>query len=62
MDVRESIKRIRKAIVVAAAGGIVVALGKFGVIAEIDTVETLVTFGITAFITWAVPNSKEYLD
>ena len=62
MGVKESLGRIRKAIAVAAAGVVVVLLGKAGVVTDVGTVEVLVTFGITSLITYLVPNSKRYLD
>jgi hypothetical protein len=62
MGVKESLGRIRKAIAVAVAGVVVVLLGRAGVVTDANTVEVLVTFGITAVITYLVPNSKGYLD
>lgn len=61
-NVWEAAKKIRKALAVALAGGVVVLLGRAGVVADIDTVETLVTFGITALMTYVIPNAKDGLD
>ncbi len=62
MGVKESLGRIRKAIAVAVAGVVVLGLGKLGVVTDVGTVETLVTWGIGALAVYIVPNSKGYLD
>ena len=60
MDVKDAISRVRKAVAVAVAGVVVLALSKAGVVTDVGTVETLVTFGITSLITYFVPNKKAY--
>jgi len=62
MGVYEALRRIRKALAVAVAGVVVVLLGKAGVVTDLETVETLVTFGLTSLLVWAVPNAKDGLD
>ena len=62
MGVKEAISRVRKAIAVAVAGVVVVALGKAGVVTDVQTVETLVTFGITSLLVYLVPNKKDYFS
>lgn len=61
MGVRASVSRVRKALAVAVAGVVVVALGRVGVDVAASDVETLVTFGVTSLLVWLVPNSKEYM-
>lgn len=55
-----AIGRVRKAIAVALAGVIVLGLGKAGVITDVDTIETIVTFAIASASVYFVPNSKRY--
>lgn len=62
MGVKEAISRVRKAIAVAVAGVAVVLLSKAGVVTDVETVETLVTFGITSLLVYLVPNKKDYFS
>lgn len=62
MNVKEAFSRVRKAVAVAVAGAVVVGLGRIGVVTDVDTVETLVTFGITSVLVYLVPNSKDVID
>lgn len=62
MRVKEAFSRVRKAVAVAVAGAVVVGLSKLGVVTDVETVETLVTFGITSLVVYLVPNSQEYFD
>lgn len=62
MNVKEAFSRVRKAVAVAVAGAVVVGLGRIGVVTDVDTVETLVTFGITSLLVYLVPNSKGVID
>lgn len=62
MNVKEAFSRVRKAVAVAVAGVVVVGLGRIGVVTDVDTVETLVTFGITTVLVYLVPNSKDVID
>lgn len=62
MNVKEAFSRVRKAVAVAVAGAVVVGLGRIGVVTDVDTVETLVTFGITTVLVYLVPNAKDVID
>lgn len=61
-NVWESVRRIRKAVAVAIAGVVVVLLGRAGVVTDVATVETLVSFGLTALLVYFVPNAKNEMD
>lgn len=62
MGVKEAFSRIRKAVAVAVAGAIVVGLSKLGVVTDVPTVETIVSFALTSALVFLVPNSKGVID
>lgn len=62
MNVKEAFSRVRKAVAVAVAGAVVVGLGKLGVVTDVPTVETIVSYALTSVLVYLVPNSKDVID
>ena len=62
MGVKEAFSRVRKAVAVAVAGGVVLGLSKLGVVTDVSTVEVLVSYGITTLMVYLVPNAKGVID